>query len=132
MKIAIQPLEPRARFSRIFQLKSTQNRPNSTREEIQRPFNTYIGKINKIYGTKMRFTFPLWCSRSGRGQGAFLHISHRLNSKTSVNLSSMRSARVDWGKSHRQITDFSRGLATPSEKCAKNNKIFISIQSCTA
>ena len=124
--------EPGATFSLIFQLKSTQNQSNSPREGIQRPFNTTIGKVNKIYRKKMRLTFPLWCSRSGRGQGAFLHISHRLNSKTSVNLSSMRSARVDWGKSHRQITDFSRGLATPSEKCAKNHKIFIPVQSCTA
>ena len=80
----------------------------------------------------MRLTFPLWCSRSGRGQGAFLHISHRLNSKTSENNSCITSARVDWGKTHRQITYFSRGLATPSEKCAKNHKIFISVQSCTA
>ena len=124
--------EPGATFSRIFQLKPAQNQSNSPREGIQRPFNTTIGKMNKIYRKKMRLTFPLWCSRSGRGQGAFLHISHRLNSKTSENNSCITSARVDWGKTHRQITYFSRGLATPSEKCAKNHKIFISVQSCTA
>ena len=40
---------------------------------------------------------------------------HRLNRRKDGIFSCMRSARVDWGKSHRQITYFSRGLGVPSE-----------------
>ena len=93
------PKEPGPKFSRIFQLKSAQNQPNSTHERIQRPFNTYKGKIIKIYGKEMRLPFPLWSSRSGWGQGAFWDISTRLNSKTDANFSSIALAGVDWGKS---------------------------------
>ena len=35
---------------------------------------------------------------------------HRLNRRKAGIFSCMRSARVDWGKSHRQIIKFSRGL----------------------
>ena len=126
------PKEPGAKFSRIFQLKSTQNQPNSTRERIQRPFNKYKGKVIKIYGKEMRLPFPLWSSRSGWGQGAFWDIKTRLNSKTDANFSSIAPAGVDWGKSKLQITNFSRSLAAPTEKWAKNRKIFKLLQSSTA
>ena len=80
----------------------------------------------------MRLPFPLWSSRSGWGQGAFWDISPRLNSKTNANFSSIAPAGVDWGKSELQITDFSRGLAAPTEKRAKNRKFFKVLQSSTA
>ena len=80
----------------------------------------------------MRLPFPLWSSRSGWGQGAFWDISTRLNSKTNASFSSIAPAGVDWGKSKLQITDFSRGLAAPTEKRAKNRKIFKLLQSSTA
>ena len=63
---------PGATFSRIFQLKTTQNQPNSIREGIQRPFNTNIGKINKLYRKKMRLPFRLWGYKGMCCQGVFL------------------------------------------------------------
>ena len=72
----------------------------------------------------MRLPFPLWSSRSGWGQGAFWDIKTRLNSKTDANFSSIAPAGVDWGKSKLQITNFSRGLAAPTEKCAKKTQKF--------
>ena len=42
---------------------------------------------------------------------------HRLNRWKDGIFSSMRSARVDWGKSHRQIIKFSRGLRFRAKIC---------------
>ena len=42
---------------------------------------------------------------------------HRLNRRKDGIFSCMRSARVDWGKSHRQITNFSRGLRFRAKIC---------------
>ena len=42
---------------------------------------------------------------------------HRLNRWKDEIFSSMRSARVDWGKSHRQIIKFSRGLRFRAKIC---------------
>ena len=50
----------------------------------------------------------------------FLQISsklHRLNRWKDGIFSSMRSARVDWGKSHRQAIKFSRGLRFRAKIC---------------
>ena len=50
----------------------------------------------------------------------FLQISsklHRLNRWKDGIFSCMRSARVDWGKSHRQIIKFSRGLRFRAKIC---------------
>ena len=42
---------------------------------------------------------------------------HRLNRRKDGIFSCMRSARVDWGKSHRQIVKFSRGLRFRAKIC---------------
>ena len=42
---------------------------------------------------------------------------HRLNRRKDGIFSCMRSARVDWGKSHRQINNFSRGLRFRAKIC---------------
>ena len=42
---------------------------------------------------------------------------HRLNRRKAGIFSCMRSARVDWGKSHRQIVKFSRGLRFRAKIC---------------
>ena len=47
-------------------------------------------------------------------------------------ISSMRSARVDLVGSRLYFVDFSSGSAVPSEKYAKNHKIFKFLQSSTA
>ena len=42
---------------------------------------------------------------------------HRLNRRKAGIFSCMRSARADWGKSHRQIIKFSRGLRFRAKIC---------------
>ena len=114
MKIAIQPLELRARFSRIFQLNSTQNQPNhKSKTPDTNPIRISIQNARRRRGVP---TLPFPPLRGGaRGQRPKFETSAR-PIRTDFDLQRInRSGRVDWGWPQRQIPDFRSRLAAPTK-----------------
>ena len=117
---------PGATFLRTFPLKHEIIDSNTLQITYERT-QVYIWGPENQNEQYFRFRIPRGLPLGRRGLSPVYFCSKieglpSTNSKASETFSSIISANLDWGKSHRQIIDFSRGLAAPDENMHKNHK----------